>query len=411
MSNPVDLCRHCETPVSVGAAFCSVCGKRIVSVTTSPPLESNALPSTTMPTTSSAEKAPSSHKTKLIVLISLGVIGLGMIGLVVLGLGWVILSSRTTDSPPSVFASEVESSPIESLVVEPSQMASPQSPGATGLHDPDLPKMQMLRYALLAQLEKSGLPQPSKIQIDDSYLCVDFPPSANHKGEISKPEDALPILLLAYGAVKQSGIDASGVQTRLFLPTLDQLEMRADADILDRYVRKKMTAKDFAVAVRSEVIPWKPSGKTEEEIAHSYVVHGKFLYKKHGEKNLALSYFKKAYAEDPDSVVVLRTLGESLFYLDKYQEALPHLTGALLNDEEGPDPSTLRLRALTLFALERWAELELPAREYVAIKPEDAAGHWLLACSLFDQDEMKDALQQAQTAVDLDSTGLYAFDQ
>ncbi len=395
MNNPPDLCSHCETPVSAGAAFCSSCGKRIESETMPPSLQRNALPSTTIPTTSPVGKEHSSHKSKLLILILLGVVGLGMFGLALLGLSWVILSSGTTDSPSSV------SSPIEPPPVESSQAESPR---ANGLHDPDLPKMQMLRYALLAQLEKSGLPQPSKIQIVESFLSVDFSSSASRTGKISKPEEALPILLLAYGVVKQSGIDVSGVQTRLLLPTLNRLEVQVDVDTLDRYVRKKMTAKEFAVTVRSKVIPWKPSGKTEEEIAQSYVDHGKYLYREHGEKNLALSYFKKAYAKDPSSAAVLRALGEGLFLLDKYQEALPYLSGALLNDEDGPNPTTLRLRALTLLALERWVELEVPARDYTSIKPKEAVGHWMLACSLFGQEQGKEALLQAQNAVALDSS-------
>ncbi len=407
MNNPPDLCDHCEAPVSAGAAFCSSCGKPIKSKTTPPPLERNNLPPATTPAIPPVKKVSPPQKVKLIVPILLGVVGLGVLGLALLALGWVILSSRPTDSPPSV-----SSPPVEPSAVEPPVVQSPavESPRTTGLHDPDLPKMQKLRYALLAQLEKSGLPQASRIQIVDSYLSVDFPPAANRKGKITKPEEALPILLLAYGAIKQSEIDASGVQTRLLLPTLDRLEMRVEAGILDRYVRKKMTPKDFSAAVQTEVIPWQPSGKTEEEIAQSYVDYGKFLDRKHGKKELALSYFKKAYAEDPSSVAVLQALGKSLFFLDQYQEALPYLTSALLNDDGNTDPTTLRLRGLTLFALERWVELEAPTREYISLRPEDAGGYWVLACALFDQNETKEALLQAQKAVDLDSAdSSYAY--
>lgn len=306
-------------------------------------------------------------------------------------------------------------------------------------------KPQQLRESLARQLPENGLPAPADLLLDGGTLRISF--AADSK--LREAKDMLPVLLVAYSAMRESGVAAAKISVRAPLPEGETLSAEATTEVLASYLDKQITAQAFAEAVRSEVLPWEPSGQTRQEIIEAYFQKGReMVNQKHYDR--ALPLFKEVYEMDPENVHhVNKALALCLVQTGDPIAALPHLAKARKQtpDDQGnvtiaallakivydsgdfsmalelaedfltwadkgqpvARGDLMAIHSAALYGLERYALTATSARACVKAFPEDVRGWRILAKSLNKQEKYQELLPVAQKASEIDPEDADSF--
>jgi tetratricopeptide (TPR) repeat protein len=403
------FCSRCGKPLFAGVAFCSSCG---IPISDSPE--------------SLRQSAPASRRNGARAIRW----GAGLV-LLAAAAAAGIFSMRPAANPVQPASTVLPPPPEKSSPVVGSSPEVPQ--------DPSLEAIQKLRFLLISQMGAAGRAAPAEVAIEGDALVVTVSPESNSEGKIREAKDALPILLLAYGALGESGARASKVVVRILLPEGDTLVVEADGKLLARYLAKEIPPADFAAAAVSRVIPWEPAGQTRDEILNSYLEHGRYLSGKLGRYDLALPMFREVLQMDPAHPGTKKALGVCLYMTGDYRGAIPNLKEEMSDGAGKIDVSmglilshacsltdahaeAARIAALTLggadipakqreallilecdslLKLERYAEAGAAARAYLELSPGEGAPYWFLARALSGLGKAGEALPQARQAVAL----------
>jgi predicted O-linked N-acetylglucosamine transferase (SPINDLY family) len=118
----------------------------------------------------------------------------------------------------------------------------------------------------------------------------------------------------------------------------------------------------------------------------------------------AVAAARRCLQHDPGQVLALRLLGECLMLQHAYTQA--HQVFAALESAEAPEPESMLQHAAVLMAMLRFDEAAALLLRALAIKPEFARAHAVLASALRDQGLKREAVECLRTAITLDPSDL-----
>lgn len=119
-----------------------------------------------------------------------------------------------------------------------------------------------------------------------------------------------------------------------------------------------------------------------------------------GRLDRAVAAARRCLQHDPDQVLAQRLLGECLMLQHDYTQA--HQVFAALESTETPDPEAMLQHAAVLMAMLRFDEATALLWRALAVRPENARAHALLASALRDQGLKREAVECLRTAITLD---------
>jgi len=119
-----------------------------------------------------------------------------------------------------------------------------------------------------------------------------------------------------------------------------------------------------------------------------------------GRLDRAVAAARRCLQHDPGQVLAQRLLGECLMLQHDYTQA--HQVFAALESTETPDPESMLQHAAVLMAMLRFDEATALLWRALAVKPENARAHALLASALRDQGLKREAVECLRTAITLD---------